>query len=62
MADKLRRAGYLDNQIAILLGHSQRSTTSSYGILAQGTVALLDCMIESCSFREVDSLHPGAFD
>lgn len=53
IADKLRSAGYLDNQIAILLGHSLPTTTSGYGKLAQGTVTMLNDMVQSVEFPRV---------
>lgn len=45
------RAGYMDNQIAVLLGHSQASTTAGYGELPQGAVTMLHGMIEAVSFE-----------
>lgn len=57
ISDQLRRADYLDNQIAVALGHSQKTTTSGYGQLKQGTVTMLRDMIEAVEFDGVDFDH-----
>jgi integrase len=50
LADQLRAADYLDNEIAVALGHSQKSVTGGYGILQQGTVKRLREMFEAVRF------------
>jgi hypothetical protein len=50
MADAFRRAGYLDEQFGILLGHSKASTTGRYGIMPQGILSERVKMIEAVSF------------
>lgn len=54
MADQLRTAGYLDEQIAIALGHSNHSVTAGYGRLSQGTVTMLRDMMDAVLFEGVD--------
>jgi integrase len=55
LSDRLRaEAELLDNQIAVCLGHNQRSTTSGYGKLPQGTVNMLSGWIEAVRFDGVD--------
>lgn len=54
MADKLRQAGYLDNQIEVALGHNQKTVTSGYGQTKQGTITMLNNMMNHASFEELD--------
>lgn len=56
LADKLRLAGYLDEEFKVVLGHSQKSVTSGYGRIWQGTVTRILTMIEQIEFAEVDTL------
>jgi integrase len=56
LADRLREAGYLNEEIKVVLGHSQKSVTSGYGRLSEGTVKRLSSMINVISFKEVDHL------
>jgi integrase len=55
-ADRLRKAGYLDNDFGFILGHGDRlvRTTGRYGLLPQGTVAHRSKLIEAASFEELD--------
>lgn len=57
IADAFRRAGYLDEQFGILLGHSKASTTGRYGILPQGVLSERLKMIEAISFPGLDLSH-----
>lgn len=59
LTDQLRSAGYLDEQIAVVLGHSVKTVTSGYGRLRQGTVKMMSEMIETVRFDGVtlDHLH-----
>lgn len=50
MADRLRLAGYLDDEIEVCLGHNQKSVTGGYGRVKQGTVARLHAMLSKVSF------------
>ncbi|MGZ2411983.1 integrase [Sphingomonas sp. F9_3S_D5_B_2] len=52
VADLLRQAGYLDDEIEVALGHNQKTVTAGYGMLKQGTVQRLTSMIESINFDE----------
>jgi integrase len=56
LADRLREAGYINEEIRVILGHTQKSVTSGYGLLPEGTVLRLSEMIEKLSFIEVDGL------
>jgi integrase len=56
LADRLRLAGYLNEEIKVVLGHSQKSVTSGYGRLTEGTAKRLHKMISSISFEEINSL------
>lgn len=56
LADKLRLAGYLDEEIKVVLGHSQKSVTSGYGKVRQGTVERILTMIRAIEFEEIDGL------
>jgi integrase len=56
LADKFRAAGYLDNQIGIIFGHDQRSTTAGYGTLPQGTVHMLTEIIESFAISCINTI------
>ena len=57
LADQLRAADYLDNQIAVALGHSQTSVTGGYGRLRQGTVRMMKDMIEAATYPGVSFDH-----
>lgn len=55
-ADRLRAAGYLDQEFGFILGHGDRlvRTTGRYGALPQGTVAHRSKLIEAALFEELD--------
>lgn len=58
LADRLRdEAELLDNEIAVTLGHNQKSTTSGYGRLQQGTVTMLKGYFEGVRFDGVKLDH-----
>jgi hypothetical protein len=57
MADELRRAEYLDDQVAIALGHSFKTVTAGYGRLSQGTVRMQFEMMQRATFDGVDFGH-----
>lgn len=48
--DAFRRAGYMDETFAPLLGHTKRSTTGLYGVVPQGILSERVKMIEAVSF------------
>ena len=55
MADRLRdEADLLDDEIEVTLGHNQKTTTSGYGRLKQGTVTRLQGYFEAVRFEGVD--------
>ena len=47
----------LDNEIAIVLGHSEKSVTGGYGRMRQGTVTKMKGMIEGATFPGVQFDH-----
>jgi integrase len=57
MADAFRRAGYLDSQFGILLGHTEHTMSGQYGILPQGPLADRVKMIEAVSFPGLELSH-----
>lgn len=58
LSDRLRsEAELLDNDAAVFLGHSQKSTTGGYGALPQMTVTMLKERIERVTFEGVDFTH-----
>lgn len=54
LADQLRQSGCLDNEVAVAIGHKQKTVTSGYGRVRQGSVARLARMIEGATFEGVD--------
>jgi integrase len=50
IADAFRRAGYMDEQFNMLLGHAKATTTGRYGILPEGILSERVKMIEAVSF------------
>lgn len=54
MADAFRRAGYLDEQFNLLLGHTKATTTGTYGIMPEGTLKQRVEMIEAVEFRSLN--------
>jgi integrase len=56
LADRLRLAGYFNEEIKVALGHSQKSVTSAYGRIPEGTARRLAEMTGQIAFTEVDQL------
>lgn len=55
IADRLRvEVEILDDQIEVCLGHNQKTVTSGYGQLSQGTVSMLKAWIDGIRFDGVD--------
>lgn len=55
LADRLRsEAELLDDQIEVCLGHNQKTTTSGYGALSQGTVNMFKGWADAVRFDGVD--------
>lgn len=62
LADRLRvEVGLVDDQIAVALGHDQKSTTAGYGTVRQGTVRFLAPVMEQITWKDVNfnGLAPG---
>lgn len=58
IADRLREeAEIMDDKIAIILGHSVKTTTSGYGRLPQGTVTMFKSWMDAIRFDGVDFSH-----
>lgn len=60
ISDRLRGAGYLDSEFGpLILGHSDKSVTSGYGELRQGTAKMRYDMLEAVKFDDLDfsNLH-----
>lgn len=58
LADRLRvEAELLDDQIEVALGHNQKTTTSGYGALSQGTVTMFKAWADAVRFDGVDFSH-----
>lgn len=56
-ADALRRAGYLDEQFGMILGHTQGTTTGRYGILAHGILRQRAELIDAIDYPGLDLSH-----
>jgi integrase len=54
ITDQLRLAGYYDDQIAVVLGHSKDLMTTHYGKMAEGTFQQRCEIIDSVAFTGVD--------
>lgn len=55
LSDRLRDEAHLmDNEVAVCLGHSAKSTTGGYGQIRQGTVVMLKDWIEAVRWDGVD--------
>jgi integrase len=54
VADAFRRAGYLDEQFGLLLGHTSGTSTGRYGNLPEGELSLRKAMIDAIDY-------PGLF-
>lgn len=58
MADRLREeASLLDDEVEVALGHNQKTVTSGYGRIRQGTVPVLSKMVERVRFEGVELGH-----
>jgi integrase len=57
IADAFRSAGYLNEQFAMLLGHTKASTTGRYGIMPEGILVDRVKMIEAVNFPGLDLSH-----
>lgn len=58
LADRLRtEAELLDNQVAVCLGHSIKTTTGGYGGVSQGTVNMLKGWMKAVTWRGVEFAH-----
>ncbi|WP_338504447.1 tyrosine-type recombinase/integrase [Sphingomonas kaistensis] len=58
LADRLRsEAELLDDQIEVCLGHNQKTVTSGYGELPQGTVTMFKGWMEAVRFEGVRFDH-----
>ena len=57
LADELRLADYLDSEIEVALGHNQKTVTSGYGRLSQGTAKRLNEMFNRVEFQGLDIAH-----
>tara|TARA_R100001039_G_scaffold38203_1_gene38888 strand:- start:233 stop:823 length:591 start_codon:yes stop_codon:yes gene_type:complete len=55
--DALRRAGYLDEQFGMILGHTQGTTTGRYGILAHGVLRQRAELIDAIDYPGLDLSH-----
>lgn len=58
LADRLRvEVGLVDDQVAVALGHDQKSTTAGYGTVRQGTVRFLAPVMRQVRFDGVTFGH-----
>jgi len=58
LADRLRvEAELLDDQVEVCLGHNQKTTTSGYGGVPQGTVTLFKAWMDAVRFDGVEFGH-----
>jgi integrase len=57
MADQLRLAGHLDDEIEVALGHNQVSVTARYGSIRQGTISRLAKMMADVKFEGLRYHH-----
>lgn len=57
LADAFRRAGYRDEEFAMMLGHGSTGTTGRYGVLREGEMTRLGQMIDAVSFPGLDLSH-----
>jgi integrase len=54
IVDAFRRAGYMDEEFGMLLGHTKATATARYGIIQQGVLATRVRMIEDVAFPGLD--------
>lgn len=57
VTDALRRAGYLDEQFGLILGHTQGTTTGRYGILAHGMLEQRATLIDAIDYAGLELGH-----
>jgi integrase len=57
VADALRRAGYLDNEFAFLMGHGDTSMTGRYGMIPQGMLEKRVELINAIAYPGLDLQH-----
>lgn len=58
LADRLRgEAELLDDQVEVCLGHNQKTVTSGYGELSQGTVTMFKTWMDAVRFDGVEFAH-----
>ena len=53
-ADALRNGGYLDNQFAFLIGHTQNNVTGRYGTVQEGDIAMRVRLVLSVAYPGLD--------
>lgn len=56
-ADALRRAEYLDEEFAMILGHAKHTTTGRYGHLPEGMLRQRVELVEAIAYRGLDLQH-----
>lgn len=58
-ADAFRRAGYLNEQFGMILGHAKRDMTGQYGIVPQGILQHRVELVNSISYPglKIDHLY-----
>lgn len=54
VTDALRRAGYLDEQFGLILGHTQGTTTGRYGIMAHGMLEQRAKLIDAIDYPDLN--------
>jgi len=57
VTDALRRAGYLDEQFGLILGHTQGTTTGRYGVMAHGVLEQRATLIDAIDYPGLDLGH-----
>jgi integrase len=57
VTDALRRAGYLDEQFGLILGHTQGTTTGRYGIMAHGMIEQRAKLIDAIEYPNLNLAH-----
>lgn len=57
VADAFRRAGYLDEQFGMILGHTKHSTTGQYGITPEGPLNQRIELVDSIAYTGLDLSH-----
>jgi len=57
MMDALRDAGFMDHEIAVIVGHEKRTTTSGYGTVKQGNIETRVKIINALQYEGLDLTH-----